>query len=163
MNGLKPGALMIMGGGVLLFIAVFLDWSDGGDVNGFDIDGLGFHGIWVFLIALAAIGLVAARAFANVQLPEKILGFSIDEWIFIDSLIAFFIMFGYQPRDFTGAGILLGWIAAAIMVAGAFMEIRGIGSPIGASSAASPDAAGPETSPPPAPPAPGTPPPPPPA
>lgn len=131
-NGIKPSTIMMIGGGVLLFIASFLDWVSFGPVgfNGWETDGFGLHGIFVAIIGAAvAIG-VALTTFGNVSLPTNVLGFSLNQVYLVVSFAAFLIMFGNQFRSDTDIGVLLGWIAAAVMTAGAFMEEQ---SPAGSS------------------------------
>ena len=125
-NGIKPSTIMMIGGGVLLVISSFLDW--GGPFSGWEFDFFGLHGILVAAIGAAVALGVALTTFGNVSLPDSVLGFSRNQVYLILSFAAFLIMFGLQFRSNTEVGILLGWIAAAVMTAGAYMEEQASGS-----------------------------------
>lgn len=129
-NGIKPSSIMLIGGGVLLFIATLLDWFGSGSFgyNGWETKAYGLQGIFVAAIGvIVAVG-VALSTFGNVSLPDSVLSFSRNQVYLILSFAAFLIMFGLQFATNTDIGILLGWIAAAVMIAGAFMEEQATGS-----------------------------------
>jgi hypothetical protein len=123
-NGIKPPTIMMIGGGVVLFIASFLDWQGEGDfgVNGWETDFYGLQGIFVAIIgAIVAIG-VALTTFGNASLPDSVLGLRRNQVYLVLGVAAFLITFGLQFAQSTQFGIILGWIGAAVMTAGAFME-----------------------------------------
>lgn len=126
-NQLKPGAIMLMAGGVVLAISTFLDWVSVGSYgeNGWETTIWGFQGIFVFLIGAAVAVLVALKTFANTNLPPRLVGFTFNQLYMALGLAAFLITFGRQFGDNPGIGIILGWIASAVVVAGAFMEAQG--------------------------------------
>ena len=112
----------------MLFISSFLPWVK---VGSFSESGLstdfapGLLGIWCLLIGGAIAVLVALSTFGNVNLPDRVLGFSWNQIFLMLGFAAFLITFGEQFRENAGIGILLGWIASAVIVAGAFMELQG--------------------------------------
>ncbi len=126
-NQLKPGTIMLIAGGVVLAISTFLDWRGFGDFgsNGWETDAFGLQGIFVFLIGVAIAGAVAAKSFAGMHLPPKVLGFTLNQLFLALGLAAFLITFGLQIGDGSKFGVTLGWIAAAVVIAGAFMESQG--------------------------------------
>ncbi|MFQ5557287.1 MAG: hypothetical protein ACE5GB_07250, partial [Acidimicrobiales bacterium] len=90
--------------------------------------GAGFQGIFVLLIGLAVALGAGLSTFAGVSLPDRIVSFSINQLYMALGVAAFLIAFGRQFGDGTGIGVLLAWIAAAVIVAGAFLEESGAGS-----------------------------------
>lgn len=127
---IKPSTIMLIAGGGLLFISTFLPWTDvaGSSDSGLSTDLLGIQGLFCLLIGGAVAVLVALKTFAGVSLPDRILGFSWNQLFMAFGLGAFLIAFGRQFGEFTGIGVLLAWIAAAVIVAGAYMEEAGVGS-----------------------------------
>jgi hypothetical protein len=135
---LKPGAIAQMAGGLILLIGVFLPWVSidafGEDFtkSGFSMDGgPGLLGIFCFLIALAVGGLVAVKTFANVNLPDQVLGFDWPQiWLML-SLSATLITVGrWIGADSTGIGLILSSLASIAMLVGSFLELKaGAGAP----------------------------------
>ena len=125
-NQLKPSTIMLLAGGAVLAISTFLDWAGAGSFgfNGWETDAYGLQGIFVFLIGAAVAGSVAAKTFGNVQLPPRIVGFTLNQLYLALGLAAFLITFGLQIAQNSKFGVTLGWIAAAVVVAGAFMESK---------------------------------------
>ncbi len=119
---------MMLGGGALLFISSFLNWFKLGPFSqsGLDTDITGLQGIVILLIGAGVAAVAAIRAFASdsVKLPEAIVGLTLNQVILILGFAAFLMMFGLQFADNTSIGVVLGWIAAAVIVAGAVMEDR---------------------------------------
>ena len=130
MENVKPSTWMLMGGGAVLLISTFLDWvsvSAGGfsfGENAWDTDFFGLLGIFCALIGLAVGGGVALMTFGNVTMPDEILGFSHDQLHFILGVEALVITLGFIFRGDVGIGLWLGLIASAVIVAGAFMDMR---------------------------------------
>ena len=118
----KPGVLMMIGGGVLMFLGSFLDWLN--SFTGFDIDRFGLQGIFVLFMGAAVAAVGGIRGFApQVNLPSEILGLSLSKVVVVFGLSAFLICFGLMFVDGdTGIGLFLGWIGGALAVAGAIME-----------------------------------------
>ena len=127
---IKPSSIMMMGGGAVLLISTFLHWFSSGSrgVSGWNTDAAGLSGILVALIGVMVAGGVASTQFANVSLPERILGFTQSQVYCILGFSAFLITFGRQFETFSGIGILLGWISSAVIVAGAYMEMQASGA-----------------------------------
>lgn len=137
MDGVRPSAFMFMGGGLVLFISTFLDWFDGVvGFNGWETDAYGLQGIFVAVIGLLVGGGVAVTTFANVDLPDDVVGFTRTQVFLALGLAAFLITFGLQFGNNPGIGVLLGWISAAVIVAAGVMDTMGVGA--GSSSSAPP-------------------------
>ena len=126
MDNLKPTQIMLMVGGLVLLISTFLAWRDFGPVswNGWETDTFGLQGIFIALIGLAIGGGVAAQTFANVTLPDNILGLGHDQLHLSLGVTAFVVTFGQQFASDAGIGILLGWIASAVIIAAAIMDMK---------------------------------------
>lgn len=138
-SDIKPSTIMLIAGGAVLAISTFLDWAEigfnidfddvfGGSpdlgVSGWENDAWGLFGIFVFLIGVAVAGGVAAQQFAGVKLPEKILSFDHNQLHFMLGMIAFVPLFGFFLGGPSEIGVLLGFIAAAVIVAAAVMDMR---------------------------------------
>jgi hypothetical protein len=129
-NNPSPSRIMLIAGGAALFISTFLAWVS---VSGFSKNGLstdyapGLLGFWCLLIGGAIAVLVALSTFGNVSLPARVLGFTWNQLYLTFGVAAFLITFGRQFADNAGFGVTLGWIASAVIVAGAFMELQGEG------------------------------------
>lgn len=120
MNDLKPGPILMLGGGVLLLLSSFLDWGPG--TSGFETDAFGLLGILTLLIGVGAAGIGGATAFApQVKLPSQILGFTIAQFVGALSFSAFIWLFAFQFSEFSEIGISLGWIGAVVAIAGAIV------------------------------------------
>ncbi len=121
---------MLIAGGALLFIASFLKWRDffgGSGEGGLSTSVTGLQGIFCLLIGGAIAVLVGLQTFGNINLPARVLGFSWSQLYLMFGLAAFLITFGLQFADQVAFGITLGWIASAVIVAGAFMELQSEG------------------------------------
>lgn len=129
-DDIKPSTIMLIAGGTVLFISTFLDWVDSGPFSqgGWSTEFNGLLGIIVGVIGVAVAGGTVATKFAGVSLPDEIIGFSHDQIHLALGFAAFLITFGLQFRDFSGIGILIGWIASAVIVAGAYLDIQAGGT-----------------------------------
>ena len=130
-SNMKPSTIMLLAGGAVLFISSFLDWRT--NFGGLETDITGLQGIFCLLIGGAVAVLTALTAFGNVNLPDRVLGFSWNQIFLMLGFAAFLMTFALQFADFTEFGVTLAWIASAVIVAGAFMEIQGEGRGSGAS------------------------------
>lgn len=128
-NGIKPSAMMLIGGGALLFVSTLLDWRSSGPFgyNGWETEWHGLQGIFVAAIGVAVALGVALTTFGNVSLPDAFLSFTRNQVYLILSFAAFLMMFGLQFASSTDIGVILGWIAAAVMTAGAVMDEQSAG------------------------------------
>lgn len=125
-NNPTPGKIMLMVGGAVLFIASFLKWRDTFvSEGGLSTDLTGLQGIWCLLIGGAIAILVALQTFAGTNLPARVLGFTWNQLYLTFGIAAFLITFGLQFAESVAFGVTLGWIASAVVVAGAFMELQG--------------------------------------
>ena len=135
-SDIKPSTIMLIAGGVVLFISTFLDWysvsgeSFGGfesrsfGYNAWETDGFGLLGIFCALIGLVIGGAVAAKQFGNVTLPDSIAGFTSQQLHLILSAFALLITVAIIFRGEVGIGLWLAVIASGVMVAGAVMDQR---------------------------------------
>ncbi|MCP3935267.1 MAG: hypothetical protein GY708_07835 [Actinomycetia bacterium] len=124
---LKPSAITMMAGGVLLFVSTFIDWVGGGPygANGLETDAFGLLGIIVLLVGLAVAGLTAATTFGNVKLPEDIMGFTMDQVVMELGIIAFVPTFALQFASNSKFGLTLAWLSAAAIVVGSVLKQKG--------------------------------------
>lgn len=128
---IRPGAIAMLAGGVLLLISTFLDWigalGEGINVYNSGVEGArniyGLAGIFLLLISLAVIAVTAIRTFApQVNLPSNILGFSMNQVVLILGFAAFVYGFSLTFVSNSKFGAILAWISAAAIVVGAFLE-----------------------------------------
>jgi hypothetical protein len=125
MNNMKPTQMMILGGGVLLLIGSFLDWFSVGPfgANAYDSDLFGLTGILILLLSIELIAVSAIQAFApQVNLPEKLLGYSLAQLTAVAALAAFLTAFGQWFRSNSAIGVFLAGIGAGVALAGAIWE-----------------------------------------
>ena len=133
-QNIKPSTIMMIAGGGVLFISTFLAWFSVGSggfsssASGWSTESYGLTGIFVAIIGLAVGVGAALTTFTEVEIPGNILGFTREQVYCMLGLAAFLITFGLQFGSATGIGILLGWIASAVVVAGAYMEMQASGS-----------------------------------
>jgi hypothetical protein len=118
--------------GALAFISLFLAWYsvDFGpglgseDANALD-EGLFPLATYIPLIGLAMGVLVALTAFANVNLPENVFGFTWSQIYVALGVFAALLGLGFLLRDAGGAdrgiGLWLGLLASIGLVVGAVM------------------------------------------
>ncbi len=109
---------MLMAGGAVLAIASILDWVEFFDKT----DIFGFQWVFTLLIGAGVAIAVAISTFGNVELPRNILGFTLNQVFLALGFSAFLITFGAQFGEGREIGVLLGWIGAGVLTAGAFME-----------------------------------------
>ena len=126
MDNLKPTQIMLMVGGAVLLLSTFLAWRDfgGASWSGWETGAVGLQGIFIALIGLAIGGGVAAQTFANVTLPDRVLGLNHDQLHLSLGVTAFVVTFSQQFADNVGIGILLGWLASAVIIAAAVMDMK---------------------------------------
>jgi len=131
---IKPSTIMLIAGGAVLLISTFLAWfsigsgSFGASSSGWSTEYFGLSGIFVAIIGLVVATATALTTFTDVKLPTDIVGFTREQVYCILGLAAFLITFGLQFGSTTGIGILLGWIASAVIVAGAYIEMQAAGA-----------------------------------
>mgnify|MGYP001812660189 CR=1 FL=1 len=131
MMQLRPGQITALVGGVLILISTFLDWFGIGPfgVNAYDGDFFGFTGILLLLLSLDIIATTAIRAFApQVNLPQQILGFSLDELTLAAGFAAFIWGLSISTVDGSKGGTLLAALGGLAVVIGAFLELRSGGT-----------------------------------
>ena len=128
MNDLKPGPLVALGGAVVLLISVFLEWVDipvGGGDSGLSTDFYGLVGILLLLIALAVGAAAALDSFApQVDLPDGVMGYTRTQLVLILGTTAFLTSFGLWFGEFAGIGQIIAAIGAALIIAGAVLQMR---------------------------------------
>lgn len=105
-----------------------LDSADG--FSAWSGDGFSPLSAWPALLALAVAGLVAAIAFANLKLPENLLGFSVPQLLVGLSAAAFLILFGFLITGNEGAswgmGFWLMFLGSIALLAGTVLQLLGI-------------------------------------
>jgi hypothetical protein len=127
MNEVRPGAWLLLGGGIVLAISAFLPWFDFGmSDGGLSTSITGIQGVFVLLIGLLIAGYGGVEAFSgeSLNLPDEIGPVSVGSLVFTLGVAAFLITFGLQFRDNPGIGVTLGWIASAAATVGAVLEAR---------------------------------------
>lgn len=134
------GQIIVMAAGVLMFIWGFLAWysSPGFSANAWStttIPGLVLTGTWVPLLSLAIAVLVAIKAFGS-GLPDRVWGFSWAQLSVVVGLFDVLITFGFLVANRTlgtigtlslGIGLILSFITALVMLAGAILDHVGVG------------------------------------
>lgn len=143
MNDVKPSHIVLLASGAVTFLFSFMAWIGGFGRNFSAWNGdIGFSplSVWPALLGLAVAGLVAAMAFGNVTLPERILTLTWPQIFFIAGLSATLIQIGFLLSVETGGGFgfkfgfWLMTLGSLGLVAGAVMEITGAGNTTGGSS-----------------------------
>lgn len=138
----KPalGQIIVMACGVLMFIWSFLDWysSSGVGANAWSsitVPGLVLTATWVPLMSLAIAVLVAIKAFGS-GLPDKVWGFSWAQLSLVVGLFDVLITFGFLVANRSlgtvgtlnlGIGLVLSFITALVLLAGAILDHAGVG------------------------------------
>lgn len=124
---LRPGQITALVGGVVILISTFLDWigAFGFGFNVYEGDIFGFTGILLLLLSLDIIATTAIRAFApQVNLPQQILGFSLDELTLAAGFAAFIYGLSMATTDGSQSGTILCALGGLAVVVGAFLELR---------------------------------------
>ncbi len=124
-DSVSPSRLLQLIGGVGMIVSSFLEWlgAGGGSLNGWDT---GMLGLWQTIIGaiIAGIGL-AGLAGKSDSFPDEVFGFDFEQAIVLLAFPPLLWNFGLQFDDlFGGLGLFLGWITAAIAIAGAELERR---------------------------------------
>jgi hypothetical protein len=126
----KPSDIVIMVSGAVALIFSFLPWFDlpegFDDYNAWSTDITFPLGTYIPLIGLI-LGLhVALTRFANVNFPERILGFTWTQIHMILAIFAGLLALGWLIVDFQGAdkgiGLWLSILASIGLIVGAVME-----------------------------------------
>lgn len=135
MNHVSPGKIAIIAGGAVTFLFSFLSWwtvSYNNHGNSAWSDGLFGAATWAPLFGIVAALLVALPAFANVKLPDDVLGFTIDQLVLVAGLFASLITLGFMigtPDGFdVGIGLIFCFLGSAAIVVGWFLDRQGVGA-----------------------------------
>jgi hypothetical protein len=161
----RPSELIIMISGVALFIFSFLTWieiSDRGESVGWNAWGGGdgadffsYPGLFPIasisaLLGLAAAVVIALRLFANVNLPERVVGFTWNQVHLVIAVFCALVTLSWVILDKSfgddaggadvgaGIGLWLSVIAAIGLVVGAVMLTKDDGAPAGNPNAGPP-------------------------
>lgn len=140
-RALTLGQVLVMAAGVLLFIWSFLDWysTPGQGFNawsGSTIPGLVLTATWVPLLSLAIALLVGIKAFGS-GLPDRVWSFSWAQLSVVVGLFDVLITFGFLVANRSvggfgsldlGVGLILSFITALVMLAGAILDQAGVGA-----------------------------------
>jgi peptidoglycan/LPS O-acetylase OafA/YrhL len=124
----KPSEIVIMVSGLVALISAFLAWYTapagfGNDANAFD-NGLFPIALYIPLIGLAMGLHIALSKFANVNFPERILGFSWPQIHLALGIFAVLLGLGYLIIDNgadKGIGLWLAVLASIGLVVGAVL------------------------------------------
>lgn len=123
MDTSNPGPLLMLGGGVVMFLGSILNWR--GDASGVSTDSFGLLGLFILLFGAAIAATAAIRAFApQVTLPDQIVGFRLEQIGIILGFTAFLWTFTSITANGVEFGLHLTWIGAAAATAGAFLADR---------------------------------------
>jgi hypothetical protein len=137
---LAPGQIIVMACGLLMFIWSFLDWysADGAGANAWStttFPGLVLTATWVPLLSLAIAVFVAIKAFGS-GLPDQVWGFSWAQLSMVVGLFDVLITFGLLVANRSvgtlgslslGIGLVLSFITALVLLAGAILDHAGVG------------------------------------
>jgi hypothetical protein len=126
----KPSDIVIMVSGAVALIFSFLPWFEGAgdDINAWSTDLTFPLGTYIPLIGLILAGEVALSRFANVNLPDRILGLSWVQIHMVLSIFAVLLAFGWLIIDPFNAGVDKGiglWfcvLASIGLLVGAILE-----------------------------------------
>ena len=123
MDTSNPGPLIMLGGGIVMFLGSILKW--GGDSSGGSTDAFGLLGILALLFGAAIAATGGIKAFApQVSLPDQVLGFRVGQVTVILALSIFLWTFGLISAGGIKFGLHLTWIGAAIAAAGGIINMR---------------------------------------
>lgn len=128
---LRPGQIAALVGGVLILISSFVSWWGffGFSVNAYNGDLFGFTGIFLLVLSLDIIVVTAIQAFApQVNLPERVLGFTLNELTLFAGFAAFVWGFSIAFLDGSKGGTLLCALGGIVVVVGAVLEQRAVAS-----------------------------------
>ncbi|MGH9185011.1 MAG: hypothetical protein ACRD0U_04210 [Acidimicrobiales bacterium] len=124
--------IIILASGAVAVLFSFFPWIDLGSdqtKNAWSTDlGLLPLALYVALIGLAMAGQIALTKFANVNLPENVVGFTWKQIHLALSAFAVLLMLGWLMADFFGAdkgiGLWLSLLAAIGLLVGAILMQR---------------------------------------
>lgn len=122
MNNPKPSQVVIMIGGAVLFLFSFMEYLEDGPSAWGAFGVVTLPAIFGLVAAVAA----AAVAFGNVDLPDDVLTYTVNQLLLVLAVTSVLILVGYLfwiPDDFdAGTGLILGLIGALGLTAGTVME-----------------------------------------
>ncbi len=128
---LSKGDKIVVGGALLFFIAMFLDWFSVdirgitlGSVNGWDY---GFWGVLMFLLLLAAAALCALPAFGVKLKAPAIVVLAVGVFVAVMELLKVLIGESSTSR---GIGLFLAFVAALVVAFGGFTKYKESGGSI---------------------------------
>lgn len=128
MNQLRPGAIAVLAGGVVLLISSFLDWT--GPFNAWESSLFGLTGLFLFVIGAICAAVAAIRAFApQVNLPGNIVGLSLDQALLGLGVAVLLLALGLLFRDESAKiGTILALLSSIAIIAGSHMETQASGA-----------------------------------
>lgn len=164
--------IVIMASGAGAIVFSFLDWLDAGFGGGFNAwDDFFFPTYtWVGLFGVVMAVVIALEVFANVRLPDRVLGFTWPQIHVVLALYTALLVVSFLILDKSGGDMAIGFflslLASAGLVVGAFMlqnerptGVRRASTGGGQSPGSPPPSSPPPSSPPPSSPPPSSPPP----
>lgn len=122
----KPSEIIIMVSGLVALISIFLNWysSDFQDFNGFD-DVVFPFAAFIGLIGLVQGLQIVLTRFANVNFPDRVVGFTWTQVHLALSIFAGLLAIGFLIQSVPGVdkaiGLWLGFLASAGLIVGSVM------------------------------------------
>ncbi len=128
MNQLRPGAIAVLAGGIVLLISTFLNWL--GPFSAWESNFFGLTGLFVFIIGALCAAVAGIRAFApQVNLPANIAGLSINQAVLGLGAAVFLLTLGLLFRESSAKiGTILALLSSAAIVVGAYLETNAEGT-----------------------------------
>ena len=122
MDQLRPGALAIVGGGVVVLIASFLDWL--GPFSAYESTFFGLTGIFLLIISVICIVMPLLGAFApDVKLPDGIAGLNRNQVVHALGMAVLLLSFSLLFReDSAKIGTILALVGSLAIMGGSHME-----------------------------------------
>jgi len=120
----KPSEIVIMASGAVAFIFSFFDWFGEGvfSINGWDSDLTFPLGSYIAIFGLVMAVQIALTRFANVDMPDRVLGFTWPQIHLVLAVFAGLLAIGWLIiSEDAKFGFWLTLLGAVGLVVGAFM------------------------------------------
>lgn len=114
---------MILGGGAVMVLSTLLKWRI--DTSGLSFDNMGLFGLLTLVIGVLLVLVGLSKTFVPaLKLPQRILGFTLEQECFALAFTVFLWTFALIAADFTKIGVHLAWLSAAVAAVGAVLSMR---------------------------------------
>jgi len=122
MDQLRPGAVAIVGGGVIVLIASFLDWF--GPFSAYENRLFGLTGVFLLIFAAICIAFPLVDAVApDVHLPESVAGLTRNQFVHALGMAVLVLSFSLLFRESSARlGTILALIGSLAIIGGSQME-----------------------------------------